>query len=154
MPDIVYESEDEIWKCCGGTIQERECLNPSDKSFFAPPRDELVEYWVAGSSAAVPSSTVPPTSPTYPPSSAATTTAHLATGGPSSLSSGAKAGIGVGAAAGGILLIAGAFLLICRWCRKRRQTIATAQVFQSPSVTQPPQELPATDKHAPVHELG
>ncbi|KAE8422678.1 hypothetical protein BDV36DRAFT_291177 [Aspergillus pseudocaelatus] len=157
IPDIVYDSGDDIWKCCGGTFEKRDCQSPSSEdSFHAASQNDLIAYWSAGSSAAIPSSPLTPT-PSGSSSGSTTVTAesHLSDDGSSSLSTGAKAGIGIGAAVGGILLITGAFFLIRRR-RQKHQVMPVTEgplLSQSPVASPPPQELSATHKRLSAQEL-
>ncbi|KAE8368401.1 hypothetical protein BDV27DRAFT_154108 [Aspergillus caelatus] len=88
-------------------------------------------------------------------STTVTAESHLSDDGSSSLSTGAKAGIGIGAAVGGILLITGAFFLIRRR-RQKHQVMPVTEgplLSQSPFASPPPQELSATHKRLSAQEL-
>ncbi|KAL9114889.1 MAG: hypothetical protein Q9227_001132 [Pyrenula ochraceoflavens] len=139
LPDVVYNEDTKLWACCGidssGNVK---CPNPSDETFNAPSPEDIQSYYLAGSGAigaSSPTSTSSMSSTTSATSTSATsstssatssTAASSASASPtpaasSGLSSGAKAGIGVGVALGvlGVLFIV--FAIFSRQRRKQRR---------------------------------
>jgi hypothetical protein len=51
LPDIVYDRNSGMWKCCSfsnGTLDSRDCQNPTNETFSAPAPSDLITYWTAG----------------------------------------------------------------------------------------------------------
>jgi hypothetical protein len=51
LPDIVYDRNSGMWKCCSfsnGTLDSRDCQNPTKETFSAPAPGDLITYWTAG----------------------------------------------------------------------------------------------------------
>ncbi|KAL9591465.1 MAG: hypothetical protein Q9179_007694, partial [Wetmoreana sp. 5 TL-2023] len=157
--DVVYNRTTGLWACCFGDRGTRNCNYPTDDTFQAPPPEELKTI---ASSTSDPGTSSPTSSasqlrtttssaaPSATPNSSSTPqTTHnpcAESGGcPSSLSSGAKAGIGVGATIAGLALIAMIFFMF----RRRAHKGHGGSVKQAPSKdvsgeaanTGPPKEL-------------
>ena len=123
--DVVYNSNTNLWACCGTNVA---CNNPTNETFLAPPPQQLLAAALsqsatnAAAASSHPATTVISTSI----SSATVTLTSTAVGDhTSSLNEGAKAGIGVGAALAGLIIIA--LLAWVTLLRKRLRNLGPAQ---------------------------
>ncbi|OXV07634.1 hypothetical protein Egran_04601 [Elaphomyces granulatus] len=49
LPDIAYDSNRGVWRCCAYPNGTRDCLeNPTDETFSAAAPSDLIAYWTAG----------------------------------------------------------------------------------------------------------
>ncbi|KAL8775759.1 MAG: hypothetical protein Q9194_003664 [Teloschistes cf. exilis] len=114
--DVVYNPKTSLWACCFGDEGQRDCNQPSTDTFQAPPPEDLK---ILSSSTSSTVSTTTPTASASPSSAPAAlpSSTPITTPNPS-LSTGAKAGIGISSTIAGICLILAIFFLF----RRRRQT--------------------------------
>lgn len=172
LPDIVYDSSDGSWKCCGGTESERNCQAPTNETFIGAAPSNLYTIWIAGSSTTmVSTSTSTSTSTTSKTASTSISTSTTSTTSTTSiysaststtstpsatetqvakinhspeLSAAAKTGIGISAGVVGFALLA----LVSLYFRRRHHRQAAVQNLDMPPTNTPKTlyELPPTAK--------
>ena len=126
VSDIVYSGADALWHCCGTNEGgDTDCSAPTNETFQAPAPEKLTDY--ASPTTLSTATTGPAASSSSPLIAQSSSTAHNATAIPTSspatsypgLSSGTKAGIGVGVVLGVACIVMLTLILIL--IRKRRR---------------------------------
>jgi hypothetical protein len=113
LPDIAYDSNRGVWRCCAYPNGTRDCLeNPTDETFSAAAPSDLIAYWTAGATTSMATTSQTQSAELRSSSIGSTITnsnissAPISTdSGGSSLSTGAVAGIVVSSIIAGIALI-------------------------------------------------
>jgi hypothetical protein len=152
--DIVYNNVSQIWSCCGTESDNStvNCNSPTKEIFDDPAPSDLSTTFSVGTAAVTatttsPSSTSTPIQTTpFSTSSAATNSSGLpsqtsASQPSAGLSTGAKAGIGIGAALGALAVLVGGIILLRR---KQRNSSSPGIGYEAKAPPPPPpQELGA-----------
>ncbi|KAI9815960.1 MAG: hypothetical protein M1827_001952 [Pycnora praestabilis] len=140
-PDIVYNSDTQLWACCNTPEYGLNCANPSNETFYAPDPEQLYATTttthvssMTSTSSASSTSTGPPSSSLLSTTASSNTIASSSTTASSSVASsglttGAKAGIGVGVAIGALALLVGVLYFIRR--SRRYKAVAGAESRES-----------------------
>jgi hypothetical protein len=137
LPDIVYDSNSGLWKCCGIGSGIRSCQQPTNESFLAPAPSDLIEFWPVSATAISTAASTSPSTTKATPSSTAPAASKS-----SGLSTGAKAGIGVGVTIVGLILIVSGIFLILRRKRVKQWINEDKRGSAELSGLQKPLELP------------
>jgi hypothetical protein len=168
LPDVTWNSTSGLWQCCGVDANSNPaCDDPTNEQFIAPSPAALQtifsisrDGWTATSTALPSTSTSLPSASLTTPISAVDLSTSTAVSdatsspsiSPSGLSTGTKAGVGIGAA---LALLASLGLVAYLVVRKRRRRLCSKQYAEPPAKSDSSVALHELQDQSPVfHEMS
>jgi hypothetical protein len=174
LPDVTWNQTSQRWHCCGVDSKGKaSCDNPTDERFDAPGSSLLETYFTLPRDGWTATSTTVPSTSSSSSSSISITSATAvssSTGTPlpdptslpstqhNGLSSGTKAGIGIGAALAALAILGAVLYFIFRKRGRRRRSEQSSKPLVSSegpglSELQGQESIVEMDTTAPIHEL-